>query len=99
MQAGTTAPGLTSNKWLSCVKRSMALPLLPGTTMGAPVKTHNVMLEIEELTLADPRIVFLGSDLGSGMFERLKKEAPDRFFMEGVSEQHLIGMAAGLAKE
>jgi len=77
----------------------MVPPLLLGTMMRAPVKTHNVMLEIEELTLADPRIVFLGSDLGCGMFERLRKEAPDRFFMEGVSEQHLIGMAAGLAKE
>ena len=29
----------------------------------------------------------------------MKKEMPDRFFMEGVSEQHIIGMAAGLAME
>ncbi len=27
----------------------------------------------------------------------MKKEIPERFFMEGVSEQHVIGMAAGLA--
>jgi transketolase len=29
----------------------------------------------------------------------MKKEMPERFFMEGVSEQHIIGMAAGLAME
>ena len=28
-----------------------------------------------------------------------KKNFPERFFMEGVSEQHIIGMAAGLALE
>ena len=54
---------------------------------------------IQEIVLANRRVVFIGSDLGAGMFARLGKEAPDRFFMEGVSEQHLIGMAAGLAKE
>jgi transketolase len=29
----------------------------------------------------------------------MKTEFPDRFFMEGVSEQYIIGMAAGLAME
>jgi hypothetical protein len=29
----------------------------------------------------------------------MKREMPERFFMEGVSEQHIIGMAAGLAME
>jgi transketolase len=43
------------------------------------------------------RIVFIGSDLGSGVLDEMKKNIPDRFFMEGVSEQHIIGMAAGLA--
>jgi|SRR5450755_435952 transketolase len=63
------------------------------------MRTHSVVTEIEELTLADPRIVFIGSDLGAGLFERLRKEAPERFFMEGISEQHLVGMAAGMARE
>jgi transketolase len=29
----------------------------------------------------------------------MKKEMPERFLMEGVSEQHVIGMAAGMAME
>lgn len=61
--------------------------------------THDVFTEIENLVLADERVVLIGSDLGAGMFERLTREVPERFFMEGISEQHLIGMAAGMAKE
>jgi len=45
----------------------------------------------------DSRIVFIGSDLGPGVLNQMKLEMPDRFFMEGVAEQHIIGMAAGLA--
>ena len=29
----------------------------------------------------------------------MKRDMPDRWFMEGITEQNLIGMAAGLAKE
>ena len=44
-------------------------------------------------------MVFIGSDLGAGVLDEMKKNMPSRFFMEGVSEQHIIGMAAGLALE
>lgn len=54
---------------------------------------------VYQLAKADPRVVFIGSDLGPGVLNAMKKEMPDRFFMEGVSEQHVIGMAAGLAME
>ena len=54
---------------------------------------------VYELAQEDERVVFIGSDLGSGVLEDMKQEIPDRFFMEGVSEQHIIGMAAGLAME
>jgi transketolase len=54
---------------------------------------------VYQLANADPRVVFIGSDLGPGVLNAMKKEMPERFFMEGVSEQHLIGMAAGLAME
>lgn len=54
---------------------------------------------VYELAKKDPRVVFIGSDLGAGTLEQFRKEMPDRFFMEGVSEANLIGMAAGLAKE
>ncbi|HLA36765.1 MAG TPA: hypothetical protein VJ001_18025, partial [Rhodocyclaceae bacterium] len=52
---------------------------------------------VYQLAKNDPRIVFIGSDLGPGVLDEMKTEMPDRFFMEGVSEQHVIGMAAGLA--
>ena len=52
---------------------------------------------VYQFAKVDPRIVFIGSDLGPGVLDGMKKEIPERFFMEGVSEQHVIGMAAGLA--
>jgi len=54
---------------------------------------------VYELAKIDERVIFIGSDLGPGLLDRMKKEMPDRWFMEGVSEQHIIGMAAGLAME
>ncbi|MEO0489564.1 MAG: transketolase C-terminal domain-containing protein [Cyanobacteria bacterium J06659_2] len=54
---------------------------------------------VYELAKSDERIVFIGSDLGPGVLADMKAAMPDRFFMEGVSEQHIIGMAAGLAME
>jgi len=52
-----------------------------------------------ELARRDPRVVFIGSDLGVGTLDGMKKELPERFFMEGVAEQNVIGMAAGMAME
>lgn len=52
---------------------------------------------VYQFAQTDKRIVFIGSDLGPGVLNEMKKNIPDRFFMEGVSEQHIIGMAAGLA--
>lgn len=54
---------------------------------------------VHKLAQEDERVLFIGSDLGPGVLEAMKQEMPDRFFMEGVSEQHIIGMAAGLAME
>jgi transketolase len=54
---------------------------------------------VYRLAKTDPRIVFIGSDLGVGTLKQFKAEMPDRFFMEGVSEANIIGMAAGLALE
>ncbi|MFA7239216.1 MAG: transketolase C-terminal domain-containing protein [Sulfuricellaceae bacterium] len=47
----------------------------------------------------DPRVVFIGSDLGPGVLAGMKKEFPERYFMEGISEANVIGMAAGLAMD
>jgi transketolase len=54
---------------------------------------------VHELAIKDERVVFIGSDLGPGTLDKMAKEIPERFFMEGVSEQHIIGMAAGMAME
>ena len=47
----------------------------------------------------DKKIVFIGSDLGPGVLNDFKLNIPERFFMEGVSEQSIIGLSAGLAME
>jgi len=54
---------------------------------------------VYKLSQIDERVVFVGSDLGPGVLDKMKTGFPDRFFMEGVSEQYIIGMAAGLAME
>lgn len=54
---------------------------------------------VYELAKSDERIFFIGSDLGVGTLGQFKNEMPDRFFMEGISEATVVGMAAGLAME
>ena len=54
---------------------------------------------VYELAKEDERVVFIGSDLGVGTLDAFRREMPERFFMEGVAEQNIIGMAAGLAME
>jgi len=54
---------------------------------------------VYKLAQQDERVVFVGSDLGPGVLGDMKKDLSERFFMEGVSEQHIVGMAAGLAME
>ncbi len=54
---------------------------------------------VYELAKKDERVVFIGSDLGVGTLDAFRDEMPDRFFMEGVSEANIIGMAAGLAMD
>jgi transketolase len=53
---------------------------------------------IYDLAQQDERVVFIGSDLAPGILSAMKAAYPEHHFMEGVSEQHIIGMAAGLAK-
>lgn len=60
---------------------------------------ENCLKMVYELAKQDERVVFIGSDLGVGVLSEFKKEIPSRFFMEGVSEQNLVGVAAGLAME
>src|SRR3954468_9713711 len=54
---------------------------------------------IYELAKRDKRPLFIGSDLSPGMLDNMRKEMPDRWYMEGITEANLIGMSAGLAME
>ena len=54
---------------------------------------------VYELAKDNDKVVFIGSDLGAGTLNEFKQEMPERFFMEGISEQHVIGMSAGIAME
>ena len=54
---------------------------------------------VYEMAKKNKKIVFVGSDLGAGVLADFKKEIPERFFMEGISEQYITGMCAGLALE
>jgi transketolase len=54
---------------------------------------------VYELAKRDERVVFIGSDLGAGTLDQFKRQFPERFFMEGVSEANIVSMAAGLAIE
>ncbi|MET1028991.1 MAG: transketolase C-terminal domain-containing protein [Dongiaceae bacterium] len=54
---------------------------------------------VYNLAQRDPRVVFVGSDLSPGLLDPMKQAYPDRFYMEGVSEANVIGMAAGMAME
>jgi transketolase len=52
---------------------------------------------VAEMAKNDPRIIFIGSDLGPDTLLKLKEEHPGQFLMEGVSEAHIVTMAAALA--
>lgn len=54
---------------------------------------------VYDLAKRDPRVIFIGSDLSPGLLADMKREMPDRYYMEGVAEANVIGMAAGLAME
>ncbi len=54
---------------------------------------------LEQKVSENPQIVFLTGDLGFQAFEGVAKAAGKRFVNVGVSEQNMIGLAAGLASQ
>lgn len=54
---------------------------------------------IYELAQKDPSVLFIGSDLSPGLLDDMRRELPNQYFMEGISEANIIGMAAGLAMD
>ena len=57
------------------------------------------LLKINEIGYENEKVIFIGSDLGAGILDEMKENLPNQFLMEGVSEQNIIGIAAGLAFE
>src|ERR1700721_3401780 len=55
--------------------------------------------QVHALAKRDERVVFIGSDLSPGLLADMKREMPQRWFMEGITEQNVVGMAAGFAME
>lgn len=53
--------------------------------------------KIFEIAKNDNRTIFIGSDLGFKVLDDFRKELPNQFFMEGISEANIIGMSAGMA--
>ena len=63
-------------------------------------KTYMKNIFIEQLTIAtrkNKNICLIVNDLGFGMIENYSKEFPRNIFNAGVSEQSMMGYAAGLA--
>ena len=57
-------------------------------------------LVLLELAKKNKNIIAISADTStSAGLDRLKKQLPDNFLDVGISEQNLIGVSAGLAKE
>jgi transketolase len=54
---------------------------------------------VYDLAKRDKRVLFIGSDLSPGLLADMQQEFPDRWYMEGITEANVIGMAAGFAME
>src|SRR6478736_4654530 len=54
---------------------------------------------VHALARRDERVVFIGSDLSPNLLGEMKKEFPSRYYMEGIAEANIIGMAAGMAMD
>ena len=65
--------------------------------MAADIR-DNYGVALMEMAEEDERIVAMVTDAkGSSKLQEFEKRFPDRFFDVGICEQHLVGMAAGLA--
>jgi transketolase len=60
---------------------------------------HTALSTVNELAKKNKKIIFIGSDLGFNILDDMKKELPNQFLMEGICEQNIIGMSAGLAMQ
>jgi transketolase len=52
-----------------------------------------------DLARRDERVVLISTDAGAKSLRDFKSDHPWRCYLEGANEQHLVGMAAGLARD
>jgi len=52
---------------------------------------------IHDLARTHREVLYIGSDVGKGTLAEFQQELPNQYFVEGIAEAHVIGMAAGLA--
>ena len=55
--------------------------------------------ELHERMRNNNRIWLITGDLGFGMFDKIRRDFPDRFVNVGVAEQTMMGIGVGLAIE
>lgn len=55
--------------------------------------------ELHAQMLSNEKICVVTGDLGFGMFDKIKRDFPERFINVGAAEQALIGVSIGLAYE
>ena len=54
--------------------------------------------EITVLAKKNKKIVLLSGDIGNRIFDKFKKDHPNRFYNCGISEACMTGVAAGISK-
>ena len=60
---------------------------------------RNIIINsIYDFMKKDKKIFFLTADIGINLVEKFEKQYPERYLNIGISEQNLIGVAAGLCK-
>lgn len=52
---------------------------------------------VREFAAADRAVVFVSADFGAPALDRFRRELPGQFIHSGISEQHMMDMAGGLA--
>jgi transketolase len=55
--------------------------------------------ELHKQMLNNPKIWLVTGDLGFGMFDKIKRDFPERFVNVGAAEQALMGVSIGLSYE
>jgi len=55
--------------------------------------------ELHKQMSENPKVWLVTGDLGYGMFDKIKRDFPERFVNAGAAEQAMLGVSVGLAYE